>query len=188
MKAIIKDPAFKDSEALDKLAHRLAAALPELIDAQAANWKAFYSKHEPEERGGKCRKLDGAVRYQENRDYYILIHYQPFVEMDDLHRVRIIIHELNHILKEKENFVVRHHAGDFCEIAEHDRFCYRLALKAMGILGIKYGNAEEVKRYAHIDRLDSRNALTKEVVNQPDIEQALTDSTNDDTSPSPSTP
>lgn len=159
-----KPDAFKDSEALHKLAFQISLAVPELRDARLANWKAFYSKNEPDHIGGKCRKLDGAVKHQTGLDYFILIHYSSFFESDDFHKFRILCHELYHIQKEEKAFRVRRHEGDFCEIAAHDKFSYRLALKAMGELGIKYGNLEEIRRYAHIDRIDGRNELTSDVV------------------------
>lgn len=69
----------------------------------------------------------------------------------------MICHELYHIEKLEKSFVVRRHEGDFCEIALHDKFSYRLALKAMGELGVKYSNLDEIRKYAHIDRIDSRS-------------------------------
>lgn len=159
------DDAFKDSDALHKLAFQISLAVPELYAARSANWKAFYSKNEPEHIGGKCRKLDGAVRHQTGLDFFVLIHLSTFAASDDFHKFRMICHELFHIEKlEKGGFVVRRHEGDFCEIAAHDKFSYRLALKAMGELGVKYSNLDEIRKYAHIDRIDSRNRLTSEVV------------------------
>lgn len=159
-----KPDAFKDSEALHKLAFQICLVVPELADARLANWKAFYSKNEAEHIGGKCRRLDGAVKHQTGLDFFILIHLPPFAESDDFHKFRIICHELYHIEKVGTGFKVRRHSGDFCEIALHDKFSYRLALKAMAELGIKYSNLDEIRKYAHIDRIDRRNELTREVV------------------------
>ena len=141
---------FKDSDALQNLALKIAFALPELSEAQAASFKVFYTNAEMEHIGGKCRKLDGAVRYQTKEDYFILIHRKPFAESDDFHKVRMLVHELFHIEKDEGAFKIRKHRGDFCEIAEHDKFSYQLALKAMLALGIEYDNQEAIARYAGI--------------------------------------
>ena len=142
---------YQDNVALDSLAHKVAAAVPELFMATEARFKTFYSSAEPEHIGGKARRLDGAVRFQTGLDYFILIHKEPFIESDNLHRLRLLAHELYHIAKDRNSFVIRHHAHDFCEIAEHDRFSYRMALRAMASMGLKYPNEEEARRYAAID-------------------------------------
>lgn len=137
---------YEDNEALQQLMVAVVKALPELQEAQSASIKAFYSAVEPEHIGGKCRKLDGAVKFQTGNDFFILIHKAPFVASDALDKVRLICHELHHIALRKETFYVRHHEGDFCEIPEHDRFSYRLAVKAMSALSIKYDDAERARR------------------------------------------
>ena len=141
---------YSDSESLDRLAHRLTDVLPELSEAANSQFKAFFSSTEPEHLGGKCRKLDGAVRHQTKLDYFVLIHKDPFIESDSLHRLRMLAHELNHIAMDRTSWVIRRHAGDFCEIAEHDKTSYRLALKAMAALGLKYDKPEEARKYAGI--------------------------------------
>lgn len=141
---------YQDNEPLDRLAHLIARALPELSTACASRFKAFYSSVELDHVGGKCRRLDGAVRSQTHLDFFILIHKGPFIEADALHRIRMLCHELYHIDRDRNIFVVRHHAGDFCEIAAHDSWSYRLALSAMRELGIHYDNEAEARRYARI--------------------------------------
>ncbi len=142
---------YQDDDALDALAHRIQSSLPELIEATESRFRAFYSSVEPDHIGGKCRKLDGAVRHRTGDDYWLLIHQDPFLRADDLHKFRILVHEIHHIAKEGNSWVIRRHSGDFCEIPEHDRYSYRLALKALVQLGVKYTNAEEAKKYAGID-------------------------------------
>jgi hypothetical protein len=142
---------YEDNDALDKLAHRVAAAVPELQEATEARFKAFYSSAEPEHIGGKCRRLDGAVRSQTHLDYFVLVHKDPFILSDNLHRIRMLAHELYHMAREKNTFAVRRHGGDFCEIPQHDKYSYRLALRAMVTMGLKYPDEEEARKYAGID-------------------------------------
>ena len=141
---------YEDNSSLDVLAHKIADSVPELSEAAASKFKAFYSTIESEHIGGKARRLDGAVKFQTGLDFFILIHKQPFMESDELHKIRILCHELYHIERERTYYVIRHHAGDFCEISEHDVFSYRLALKAMERLGLKYTNTEQARKYAKI--------------------------------------
>ncbi len=147
MRQVRDSPGFKDSEALNKLAHKISAVVPELADAESAKWKAFFSKNEPDHIGGKCRKLDGAVKHQTNLDFFILIHLSSFADSDDFHKIRIICHELYHIKHESKAFILRHHEADFCEIAAHDKYSYGLALKAMAALGITYNRPDEIAKY-----------------------------------------
>lgn len=138
---------YEDSGDLQALAERVLSVLPDdLEDAALAHWRIFYSSVEPEHIGGKTRRLDGAVRFRTGDDFWILVHRAPFLESDDFEKISLIIHELHHIQREGKGWAVRHHAGDYCEIPEHDVFSHRLALKAMVALGLKYGNDEKVKR------------------------------------------
>lgn len=142
---------YQDDDALDALTHRVQAILPELIEATEARFRAFYSTVEPDHIGGKCRKLDGAVRHRTGDDFWILIHQEPFLRSDDFHKIALLIHEVHHMAREGSSWVIRHHGGDYCEIREHDRFSYRLALKAMSLLNLTYANNAEAKKYTGID-------------------------------------
>lgn len=87
---------YQDSEALNKFAHLIAEFLPELQEARSARFKVFFSSTEPEHIGGKTRKLDGAVPHQTQLDYFVLIHKEPFAQSDELHKVRLLVHEPYH--------------------------------------------------------------------------------------------
>lgn len=141
---------YQDDTALDKLAHKVLAVLPELFESEGAKFVAFYSSVEPDHIGGKCRKLDGAVRHRTGDDYWLLIHREPFLQTDLFHKLRILIHEMHHMVKEGNAWVVRRHSGDFCELEAHDAWSFRLALKAIASLGLKYENVEEIRKYAHL--------------------------------------
>jgi hypothetical protein len=138
---------YQDSEALQTLALKIVNVVPELEEARSSAFKAFYSSVEPEHIGGKCRKLDGAVRFQTGSDFFLLVHKESFADSDELHKIRLLCHELYHIARDRNSYAVRRHAGYFCEIAEHDRFSYRLALKAMAALGLKYDRADVIAKY-----------------------------------------
>ena len=94
----------------------------------------MYTSIELDHIAGKCRKLDGAIKFQTGLDFLILIHKPPFTTSNTLDKFRVVCHELYHIQWEKKHFKVRHHDGDFCEIAAHDKFSYALAAKALSIL------------------------------------------------------
>jgi hypothetical protein len=142
---------YQDDAALNELAHKVQAVLPELFESEGARYVAFYSSVEPDHIGGKCRKLDGAVRHRTGDDFWLLIHREPFLQADLFHKLRILIHEIHHMVKDGNAWVVRRHAGDFCEISLHDKYCYRLSLKAIAALGLKYDNTEEIKKYTGLD-------------------------------------
>jgi hypothetical protein len=139
---------YKDDDALDSLTHRIQAILPELIEASDARFRVFYSTVEPDHIGGKTRKLDGAVRHRTGDDFWILVHQEPFLQSDDFHKIALLIHEVHHIAREGASWVIRHHEENYCEIRSHDKYSYKLALKAMGLLGLKYSNEAEVREYA----------------------------------------
>lgn len=141
---------YSDSEDLQALAEKIAEVVPELAYARQAKYKVFYSSSEPEHIGGKCRRLDGAVRFQTGMDYFILIHRAPFVASNIFQKVRMLVHEEYHIFKDRNTWLVRRHAGDFCEIAEHDALSYRLALTAMAALELKVPDEEEALKYARM--------------------------------------
>ena len=146
---------YQDNESLDTLAHKIASVVPELEAAREASFKAFYSTAEPEHIGGKCRRLDGAVRYQTGRDFFVLVHKDPFIQGDTLQRFRLLTHELYHIAREKTYFVSRHHAADFCEIPDHDKWSYRLAIEALRLLHVQYDNEASIRHYAGVDLKNS---------------------------------
>src|SRR5712692_6605976 len=84
---------------------------PELGAAGASRYKILFTESSlgDEEIAGKCRKMDGAVRYLYDLDYLILIHKPTFDSMTALEKTRILVHELHHIdADEDKEPLIRH--------------------------------------------------------------------------------
>jgi len=102
----------------------------ELADAETFQWKILFTNGSlgDEEVAGKCRKIDGPIRYLWGVDYLLLIHKPSFDAGTPREKTRILVHELHHIAQsENGEPQIRKHAGDFCSIPEHDKLSYRIA-------------------------------------------------------------
>lgn len=135
--SFLKKREYSESPALEELASRIANSTPELIDSLSAKWRVIYSSTELEHLAGKCRKLDGALKFQTKLDFIIFVHRPPFMEMDERRKFRVICHELYHIEQKEKGFKVRKHGGDFCEIESHDTFSFELADRAMQTMKVR---------------------------------------------------
>lgn len=141
---------YEESKPLQMLAQKIAQTLPALEAAESSRFLCLYSLTELDHIGGKCRKLDGAIKKVTGLDFLILVHKTPFVDSDELHKFRLLVHELYHIERHKDSFRVRHHENDFCEIPEHDRFSYRLALTALASLDVGYDKQDQIEKFVGI--------------------------------------
>jgi len=131
-----KKGEYEDAANLQALTLLMVRTLPQLKDAESAKWKVMYSLNELDHIGGKCKRVTGTEKFHTGLDFDILIHKPPFIASGALERLRILAHELYHIEKSKAYFKVRIHEGDFCEIADHDKFSYTMAEQAAIQLGI----------------------------------------------------
>ncbi len=102
----------------------------ELLDANIFQRRIIFTNSSlgDEEIAGKCKKIDGAIRFLWGNDFLILIHKPTWDASPPLEKTRILVHELLHI-EEGENgeAAIRKHGGDFCMISSHDKQSYRIA-------------------------------------------------------------
>lgn len=102
----------------------------ELNAAKSFQWRVIFTDsslgiNEP---AGKCRKIDGAISYLWHVDFLILIHRQTWDGLTNQQKTHLLVHELHHIaVGDNDEPKIRPHAGDFCEIAAHDKTCQRIA-------------------------------------------------------------
>lgn len=123
---------YEDNASLSLLATEILTSYTgeHLNDAKAFQWKIIFTTGSlgREEVAGKCTKIDGAIRYLWENDFLIQIQKDEFDKATDRDKIRILAHELHHIGKnDHDEPAIRHHGGDFCEIAAHDKLSYKIA-------------------------------------------------------------
>jgi predicted metallopeptidase len=124
---------YLENGALEILAKEVieeVEAIDQPIDAGIFQWKILFTNTNlgDEEIAGKCKKIDGAIRYIYGIDFLILIQKETWDAASPLEKTRILVHELTHIAQgEKGDPQIRKHAGDFCSIPEHDKQSYKIA-------------------------------------------------------------
>jgi len=102
----------------------------ELRDASTFQKRIIFTNSSlgEEEIAGKCKKIDGAIRFLWGNDFLILIHKPTWDASPPLEKTRILVHELLHIAEgEDGEALTRKHGGDFCAIPSHDKQSYRIA-------------------------------------------------------------
>ncbi len=102
----------------------------ELLDASTFQKRIIFTSSSlgDEEIAGKCKKIDGAIRFLWENDFLILIHKPTWDASPPLEKTRILVHELLHIAEGEDGEAsIRKHGGEFCSIASHDKQCYRIA-------------------------------------------------------------
>ena len=126
---------YEESSELTSLAHEIAAASKHLSESSTFNWGLVFTSIEQEHYGGKCRRLDEAMRFKTELDYLIVIYKEHFEKMKPDEKVALIVHELHHIVSSSRgNPQLRKHGGDYCEIPSHDKFSQDIAASIIGKL------------------------------------------------------
>lgn len=93
--------------------------------------KALYARGSPPgyREAASCHKMSEAVRAVSGVDFILIFWTTPWNAATVEERQVLLVHELHHIAVKDGKPALRRHAGDFCEIPKHDRFCVELAKK-----------------------------------------------------------
>lgn len=126
---------FEFSEEADALAKQILSAKDEsLSDAGIFSFKIIIVDRKSwRDYAGLCWKQSPIHKFLLDTDFLILIKKDYWLESKFDEKAKLLIHELHHIASrplsksDKENRTApkpatRRHAGDFCEIPEHDMY------------------------------------------------------------------
>jgi hypothetical protein len=118
---------YEEDPELGKAVQFILGNLPDKFpDVFNVKYAVFFTKHEsPVHFAGMCRKLSDAVRFKTGLDFIILIYKDNFLDSSKDEQLKILIHELHHIMvDEKGRPRIRRHneKEDFCELPSHDKF------------------------------------------------------------------
>lgn len=117
-------PEYAESKELLKLFRDvLKHSGDSLAQARGIKYLVVLTDQETDHWAGKTSVVEGAIRFKTGFQFTIKIVADEFQSSNDPQKVKIVIHELNHIdFNEKGSPKIRRHEGDFCEIPEHDKF------------------------------------------------------------------
>ena len=121
---------YEDSAELVSLATDIVKAAPqEFAQVRLERTLIVFTDSEQDEKGGKCKKVEGAARFKSGHDFIMVITRPEFERLSDFGKVALIVHELHHIGYEGDKTKIHKHNAeeDYCELPEHDYFSDSMA-------------------------------------------------------------
>ncbi len=118
---------FEESPELDKAVRFILSTVPERFpEVFSVKYSlVFTTKDSPIHYAGQCQKVSDKVRFKTGLDYVISIYKNNFLQIAKEEQLKVLIHELHHImLDERGRPRVRRHneAEEFCELPTHDKY------------------------------------------------------------------